>query len=194
MRQNEIKLRRCKKDCHSDCVLINNLKMGEYIMLSRKGITALKISEMFNISHSNLRHALNKHGIIKIIRRKYDYDLIVKDYENGLSVNQIEENYKTPQSTIYRIFKKSKIKMRLSISNTKGPIHPCWKGKSYEDHYGYEIFNGERVHRTKMENVIGRRLFHWEGVHHINENRLDNSIENLIILPSRISLSDFILS
>lgn len=37
-------------------------------------------------------------------------------------------------------------------------------------------------HRWVMEQHIGRRLETWEQVHHINHNRFDNRIENLMIV------------
>lgn len=38
------------------------------------------------------------------------------------------------------------------------------------------------VHRKVIEDVIGRKLTREEHIHHINENKLDNRIENLVIL------------
>ena len=37
-------------------------------------------------------------------------------------------------------------------------------------------------HRVVMENAIGRLLEQWELVHHIDENKKNNAIENLQIL------------
>lgn len=50
---------------------------------------------------------------------------------------------------------------------------------------GYILYRGRRVHRELMQEVIGRKLEAWEDVHHINGNKEDNSIENLIVLSKR---------
>ena len=92
------------------------------------------------------------------------------------------------------------------IAWNKGKKCPQWSGNKnsqYKDKTidkdGYILFynpehplscgsnkNYVREHRLVMEKHLGRYLTPKEVVHHINENKQDNRIENLVLFPNHI--------
>ncbi len=68
----------------------------------------------------------------------------------------------------------------------RGVEHPAWKGLLYSDKRGYVrlmVGNTYRYeHDILMEKKIGRKLFPNECVHHINGNKNDNNLSNLILM------------
>ena len=65
------------------------------------------------------------------------------------------------------------------IINDKGYVLILSKHHPYKNGIGYV-----REHRLVMEKHIRRYLKPYEVVHHINHNRQDNRIENLMIMSS----------
>jgi len=76
-----------------------------------------------------------------------------------------------------------------------GTNHRNWKGGREVTKFGYVLIyspNHPKAHKNKvfehiiiMEGHIGRHLLEEERIHHINGNKEDNSVENLILCNSQ---------
>lgn len=73
---------------------------------------------------------------------------------------------------------------RKKYGITKGGGKPNYAKWHIEDSTGYIRKGNVRQHRYIMEQSLGRKLEKWEHVHHINHNKTDNAIENLIVLEA----------
>ena len=88
---------------------------------------------------------------------------------------------KRPKGLIYNVVAKNRGWFKPDVVN-----YPKVRQPYFDADTGYTKISIDgrdvKYHRYVMEKHLGRRLKLTELVHHINENKLDNRIENLIVM------------
>lgn len=106
-------------------------------------------------------------------------------------VSEIAEETGCGRSTVRKYLHK----FNLPVKNSRkgklvGENNPSWKGGRYKKPNGYVMVNiapGEytREHVLVIEQHIGRKLFRDEVVHHLDGNRSNNQLINLMLLTKK---------
>jgi len=143
----------------------------------RKGI---KLSEELKnkISNANQGRKLSKTHIIKMSRT------LRRRYRNGELINPWKGKHQTPE--MLAKFRKTMLAKNKGIRHTGGyiliykPNHPFKRNRYYV-----------LEHRYVVEQAIGRYLKPEEVVHHLDGNKTNNDISNLLLLPNAKTHSKF---
>jgi endogenous inhibitor of DNA gyrase (YacG/DUF329 family) len=98
---------------------------------------------------------------------------------------------------VRRIFCSRRCANRNQIAKRLPHQQPHWKGGKTVASNGYVMIRVGRhyvgEHRLIMEKQIGRKLTHGEVVHHINGNKQDNRLENLILMQNAAHTTQHLL-
>jgi hypothetical protein len=125
-------------------------------------------------------------------------DELRKLYEQAGSCSELARWLDIPQPTLRYRLVKAGIDLKAGYRSPKkvrhyGKDHYNWKGGTYIHSHGYimeyapdhpeaEANKGYVMqHRLVMERSLGRYLLPTELVHHVNEDKQDNRLENLEI-------------
>jgi hypothetical protein len=182
----------CRKHCNRKINIKSLIPHSEIIERYLKKEPSTKIAKIAGISPSAVFGILIRNNVPRRtkaesekIKRKYNHEAIANDYKDGMFLCAVAEKYGTDSSNILHILKKNGVKSRGFEGRRKGVNHPMWKGGKTHDHSGYVIQKEGRTHRILMEETIGRKLCHWESVHHIDGDKKNCRIDNLVVMSGR---------
>jgi predicted DNA-binding protein YlxM (UPF0122 family) len=176
----------------------------------KENLTMREIGELIGCTKHPVYRALKKHGLqARAHSSKYpklnDKEWLYKEYvTRKKSAKQISIDLKAPIGTVYSAITHMGIKTRnpKMAWHTKyktgrwGEEASNWKGGrkltsgghmyAYYPQHPYATKEGYIMeHRMVMEEYLGRILHNDYVVHHIDGLKLNNTIENLMLLPNR---------
>lgn len=130
----------------------------------KEGRSAVQVATLFNCTSTTIKNYLVRYGFR------------VKNSSEVMKGRKLTKEHRD--------------KVVKTLRQGSGGLNPHWKGgityagRVKNGLYKKILINGKYVyeHRYVMEQHLGRKLERWEEVHHVNGNKQNNDISNLIVL------------
>ena len=160
-------------------------KRGIETIPKRPKIERDDLEEMYSVQGMSMKEIAKKTGFSRsvVFRLIKKYNIPTRSFQDGFDLyyqknpnarSQIKHHLSPEQKAKLlegaRRYKETRPKKRVRINEKGYLVYTCGSKK------------GRPVHRVIMEEHLGRKLSKEECVHHINEDKLDNRIENLQVL------------
>lgn len=185
----------------TDLYLTKRKTMNEICELTgvASPITVARYIKKYGIKARNTNFEKSLINKLKITDEEFKQTLIQLYVNQRVSQNRLAEIYGVSRVIIKKYLKKYGILTRnhkeANKINNSGHLNPNWNGGRHICGNGYiEVLcpdhpfphRGSYVyeHRLVMEKSIGRYLTSDEVVHHINEDKTDNLLENLMLFTN----------
>ncbi len=119
---------------------------------------------------------------------------IKKLYESGKTAQQIADSYDVYKQSVLTSLKRTGTPRRQSWGRATGAKSAKWKGGNrYIKGKRHVLLSGHNIsrkdgytaeHRVIMQDILGRKLKKKDVVHHVDGDRLNNSVNNLMVYRS----------
>jgi len=172
------------------------------VQMYEDGQKAQEVAKVLGVAHQTVLNALKKNGVrLRMRKERFVSSEKLQEmramYESGHSFKEVAEYFGLSWDLVNRLLRDCGVQPRPA-GFQKGAAHHAWNGGVTVNSSGYMMervylddpfFSMAQVkvegasyapqHRLVMARHLGRPLEEHETVHHIDGNKLNNSLENL---------------